>query len=184
MTIQKRNAVNVKEMTYIAIFTALIIIAGYIQIPLPFTPVPITLQTMAVMLAGLLLSPRQAGLSMVIYVLIGAIGLPVFAGGHGGLDVIVGPTGGYLISWIPAAILVSLMKGNSENLLRAVVSAFVGGIVLVYAMGVPWLAFSTGMSLEKAITVGAIPFIAGDVFKLVLAMMVYFPVSRQLKRIQ
>lgn len=184
MTIKQNNKLHVKEMTYIAIFTALIIIAGYIQIPLPFTPVPITLQTMAVMLAGLLLTPKEAGLSMIVYVLLGAIGLPVFAGGHGGLDVVVGPTGGYLISWIPGAVLVSLIKGQSNHLVRAAVAAFSGGIALVYLIGVPWLSLSTGMPMAKAVAVGAVPFIAGDLFKLVLAMMIFLPVNRQLSKIK
>lgn len=172
MTVQNKKGLQVREMTYIGIFTAMIIITGYIQIPLPFTPVPITLQTMAVMLAGLLLSRKEAGLSMLVYVLLGAIGLPVFAGGKGGLDVIVGPTGGYLISWIFAAWSIAAFKGSKMNLLRFGIVSLLGGIVLVYLIGVPWLAFSTGMDMGKAIAVGAVPFLLGDLFKWVLALMV------------
>lgn len=170
MTQSTKAFLTVREMTYIAIFTAIMVVTAFIQIPLPFTPVPITLQTMTVMLAGLLLKPKEASLSLIVYVLLGAIGLPVFAGGQGGLSILVGPTGGYLVSWIPAAGLVALIHGNSNQLLRAVLAALIGGIVLVYVIGVPWLALSTGMSISKAIAVGAVPFILGDLFKLVLAV--------------
>lgn len=176
-----RTFLTVKEMTYIAIFTAIMVVTAFIQIPLPFTPVPITLQTMTVMLAGLILKPKEAALSLVVYVLLGAIGLPVFAGSQGGFSVIVGPTGGYLVSWIPAAWLVSVICGKSYHVVRASLAAFVGGIVLVYAVGVPWLALSTGMDISKAIAVGAVPFIAGDVFKLVIAILIATALRKRLK---
>lgn len=172
---------TVREMTYIAIFTAIMVVTAFIQIPLPFTPVPITLQTMTVMLAGLLLKPKEAGLSLIVYVLLGAIGLPVFAGGQGGFSIIVGPTGGYLVSWIPAAWLVSTLKGKSFNYVRAILSAFIGGILLVYLIGVPWLAMSTGMDLSKAVAVGAMPFIAGDIFKLAIAVILATALNKRLK---
>lgn len=176
-----KTLLTVREMTYIAIFTAIMVVTAFIQIPLPFTPVPITLQTMTVMLAGLILKPKEAALSLVVYVLLGAIGLPVFAGGQGGFSVIVGPTGGYLISWIPAAWLVSVISGKSFNIVRATLAALIGGIVLVYAIGVPWLALSTGMGLSKAIAVGAVPFIAGDVFKLAIAILIATALKKRLK---
>lgn len=172
MSTQKKQVLEIRQMTYIAIFTAVIIITGFIQIPLPFSPVPITLQTMAVILTGLLLGKKEAALSMIVFVLLGAIGLPVFAGGKGGFDVIVGPTGGYIISWIFAAWLISVFKGKEFNWLRFGAVAFIFGIGLVYLMGVPWLALSTGMDLPKAFAVGAAPFIIGDVFKWVLALMI------------
>lgn len=172
MSTQTKPFLEIRQMTYIAIFTAVIIITGFIQIPLPFSPVPITLQTMAVILTGLLLNKKEAAMSMIVFVLLGAIGLPVFAGGKGGLDVIVGPTGGYIISWIFAAWLIAMFKGKVFNWVRFGAVSMIFGIALVYVIGVPWLAFSTGMDLQKAFAVGAAPFIIGDLFKWVLALMV------------
>lgn len=176
-----KQILSVREMSYIGIFTAVMVVSGFIQIPLPFTPVPITLQTMTVILAGLLLKPRDAGLSLLVYVLLGAIGLPVFAGGHGGLSVVVGPTGGYLLSWIPAAWLVSVLRGQSFNLMRAILAAVLGGVLLVYLIGVPWLAMATGMGIQKAIVAGALPFIAGDAFKVVLAVVLASALHKHVK---
>lgn len=150
-------------------------ILAYVRIPLPFTPVPITGQTFGVMLIGILLGSRLGGLSITGYGLIGALGLPVFAGGGLGFAYLAGPTGGYLWGMLAGAYIAGLIAGGTarsgRNLTfgRALAAAVVGGIVAVYGIGVLQLALVTGMGWQEAMTAGAAPFLVGDVLKAVLA---------------
>ena len=156
-------------MIYAGFFAALIAVLGYVVIPLPFSPVPITGQTLAVMLAGSVLTPLQAGLSVLTFIFIGAVGLPVFSGGAAGIGVIVGTKGGYLLGFLIGAIIISLIKGKGNSLPRMIFACITGGILIVYILGVPWLSYITGMGINKAITVGALPFIPGDILKAIIA---------------
>ncbi|HCD09079.1 MAG TPA: biotin transporter BioY, partial [Thermoanaerobacter sp.] len=106
--------IKTKDMILASLFAAITFIMGFVKIPLPFSPVPITGQTFAVMLAGGLLNPTSAFLSLFIFDLLGAIGIPVFSGLTGGLNVLVGPTGGYILSWPFAAFLISLTLKNKK----------------------------------------------------------------------
>ena len=103
---------NTMELTKMALLTALICVSAYIVIPLPFTPASLTAQTLVVNLIALLLTPRQAAFTMVVYILLGLTGLPVLSGAMGGPGKLFGPTGGYIMSWIPAVILMSWLKGK------------------------------------------------------------------------
>lgn len=137
-----------------------------ISIPLPFTPVPVTGQTLAVLLVGGALGSRLGGLSMLVYLLEGAVGFPVFAGHAHGLP--IGPTGGYLVGFVVVAALVGWLaeRGWDRSLLKSIAAMLIGEIVL-YAIAVPWLGFYVGFS--HAIALGFIPFAAGDGVKLLLA---------------
>lgn len=160
---------QIRDMLYAAIFAALISVLGYLIIPLPFSPVPITGQTLAVMLAGCLLTPLQAALSVITFIFIGAIGIPVFSGGTAGLGVIFGSKGGYLLGFLIGAMVISLIRGKSNSIVRIISACIIGGIVIVYILGIPWLSYITGMEITKAITVGALPFIPGDLIKAIVA---------------
>lgn len=100
---------STKDIVFCSLFASLTAVFGYIRIPLPFSPVPITLQTLAVMLAGSLLPPKTAFLSMVVYILMRVAGLPVFALGPAGFGVLLGPTGGYIMSWPIAAYIIAFL---------------------------------------------------------------------------
>ncbi|WP_376792760.1 biotin transporter BioY [Thermoflexus sp.] len=143
-----------------------------IAIPLPLTPVPITGQTLAVLLVGAVLGSRRGALSMAAYILEGALGLPVFAGGAAGLTRVLGPTGGYLIGFIAAAFLTGWLaeRGWDRRPLTAALAMLAGNIV-IYLFGLPWLArFVEGFLGPKgALTLGLLPFIPGDLLKLALA---------------
>lgn len=143
-----------------------------IAIPLPFTPVPITGQTLAVLLVGAALGSRRGALSMAAYVLEGALGLPVFAGGAAGLARVLGPTGGYLIGFIAAAFLTGWLaeRGWDRQPFTAALAMLAGNIV-IYLFGLPWLARFVGGFLgpKGALTLGLLPFIPGDLLKLALA---------------
>ena len=121
----------------VAVFAALIIVLGTVVVPLP-GGVPITGQTLAVMLAGLVLGPRVAPWSVALVLVLAAIGLPVLAGGRGGLGVFVGPTAGYLLGWVAGVVVIGLlMRTGRPTWWRAAIAAFVGGVLVVYAFGIP-----------------------------------------------
>ncbi|QUH27122.1 biotin transporter BioY [Serpentinicella alkaliphila] len=160
---------KLKDMMYSSIFAALISVLGYVVIPLPFSPVPVTGQTLGIMLAGQLLAPFQAFLSVFIFILLGVAGVPVFSGGRSGIGVLAGPSGGYIVGFLVGAVVISLLCRKSNNIWKLGGSAIVGGIIVVYLLGVSRLNFLTGMGLEKAIVTGALPFIPGDILKVIAA---------------
>lgn len=153
------------------LFAALSGVLAQLHIPLPFTPVPITLQTLAPMLAGLLLGPRYGALSQVVYLALGLAGAPVFAGGQGGPGVLLGPTGGYLLGHILGAWLTGRLAAGSwgRRFPRYAVAAAVGGIMGIYAVGVPWLAVILDLPAGAALAAGALPFLPGDIIKVAAA---------------
>lgn len=105
---------NIKEMTKLSLCTALICVSSYIVIPLPFTPIMITGQTMAVNLIALILSPVHSAICIMAFILLGASGLPVFAGGSSGLGVLFGQTGGFILGFLFAAVAISFLKGKKQ----------------------------------------------------------------------
>jgi biotin transport system substrate-specific component len=154
----------------VAGFALLTAAAAQIEIPLWFTPVPITGQTFAVLLSGAALGWRAGAASQGLYLVLGAVGLPFFRGGEGGWEIVSGATGGYLIGFIAAAALVGyLAERRGDRAVRTAVPVFLLGSVVIYAFGVPWLAASLGVSVAEALRLGLVPFIAGDLIKIGLA---------------
>lgn len=145
-------------------------------------PIPFTLQTLFVCLAALLLAPRAALLSMAVYLALGALGLPVFAGGAAGVGVLLGPTGGYLVGFLVGAPLASAVRravartGAAQAAADAL--AVVTAITVSYALGVVWMSISLGMSLGSALAVGAVPFLWADALKGVTAGILAWTVRR------
>lgn len=157
-------------------FSLLTALCARIVIPLPFTPVPITGQTFAVLLTGAALGARRGAAAMGLYVLEGLVGLPVFAGGASGLARLLGPTGGYLLGYIAAAYLTgTLAERGWDRTVRWAAAAMAAGNVVVYLFGVPWLALvprvvgGVPLGWERAVTLGLLPFIPGDLIKLAAA---------------
>jgi biotin transport system substrate-specific component len=150
-------------MVYASLFAALTAVGAYIHIPIG--PVPIVLQNLFVLLAGLLLGSRWGFTSMSIYLLVGAIGIPVFAGGKGGIAHFLGPTGGYLIGFAISALMTGYVSERSNGRTAADILAVVMGSMVTYAFGAPWLKLVTGMTWTKAFMVGMVPFLPGDVLK-------------------
>jgi biotin transport system substrate-specific component len=168
---------NVAMMTRAALMSAVTAVAAQIAIPLPFSPVPFTLQVLAVILSGLLLGPRYGALSQAIYVLIGAVGVPVFAQFTGGLGVVLGPTGGYLLSYPIAAAVTGLATNATRGAARrrALWTSFLWGCVglaVIYAFGATWLAVVTGLPIPAALAQGVAPFVIFDLIKVALAALV------------
>lgn len=175
-----KNKLTIRDIAYSSLFAALTAVLGYITIPLPFSPVPITAQTLAVMLAGCVLTPVQAGFSMLTFLLMGAVGIPVFSGGRAGLSVIVGPSGGYLIGFVIGAIVISLIVRRSKDIKVLLIGSMIGGIIVVHLLGFPWLGYVLGMDIVKAAKVGTIPYIPGDIFKAIVAVIIGSKINKQM----
>ncbi len=152
----------------VLVLGASLVVAGLAQvsIPLPFTPVPITGQTLGVLLSGIVLGSRRAALAMALYLLEGAIGLPFFAGGRSGLG---GPTTGYLLSYPIAAFLTGLLaeRGWDRKPLTAALAMLTGSLA-IFTFGALWLSSFVG-GAQKAFLLGVLPFIPGDLLKTALA---------------
>lgn len=170
----------------IALFAALIVVLSLMPpIPLPGIPVPITLQTLGAMLAGAMLGPLRGALACLLYLALAAIGLPVLPGGRGGLGVFLGPTGGFLVGLVAGAFVTGWLArrlagratGTWTRLAGYGAACIVGGIAVVYAFGVPWLATVTKMGLPKAAMAVAV-FLPGDLVKAVVAAWVASRVDR------
>ncbi len=161
---------QLKRTVYTSLFVALIAVGAFISIPIG--PVPIVLQNMFVLLAGLILGPVWGLGCVAIYLFIGFIGLPVFAGGTSGVGKLFGPTGGYLIAYLPAVfVTASISKGLGKKF-AGDIFAMVIGSVIVYALGVPWLKMAFSMPWSKALAAGMYPFILGDCIKIFAAALV------------
>jgi biotin transport system substrate-specific component len=148
----------------------LVALAAQVSIPLPFTPVPITGQTFAVVLVGAALGAVLGAASLVLYVAAGLAGAHVYAGGAHGVDVLTGATGGYLVGFVLAAVLTGLLAERRwDRRFSSSVAAMLSGNVLIYLVGVPWLAVVLDTPLEKTLELGLYPFVVGDLLKLYLA---------------
>jgi biotin transport system substrate-specific component len=172
--------VKTKDLAYIALFAAITAVLGLVP-AVQIGPVPITAQTLGVMLAGSILGARRGFLSQLLFLVLVAIGLPVLPGGGGGLAVFAGPTAGYLFSWPVAAFVVGLLTERfwaRYNLAWGVVANVVGGIGVVYLIGVPVLKAVTGLPWSDAIWFGAAVFVPGDLIKAVLAAVIAVQVRR------
>ena len=150
-----------------ALFTALM---AQIEIPLWFTPVPITGQTFAVLLAGAALGWRAGAASQALYVALGAVGLPFYSGGDGGWEVATGATGGYLVGFVVAAALVgALAERKQDRTVLTAIPAFLAGSAVIYLFGVTWLMVDLDIGATAAMELGLVPFVVGDLVKLALA---------------
>lgn len=160
-----------------ALIAALTGAFAYVSFPNPFSPVPVTLQVLGVFLAGILLGPVWGGLSLFLYLLAGAIGVPVFTGGSSGFGVLLGPTAGYLWSYPIAACVVGVVVHGGFDLrdissvhLVRLVAGMVLGVVIIYAIGTVGFAVVQGVGLWEAFLVSAVAFIPAEIVKIVIAV--------------
>ena len=163
----------VRQFARAAVLAALIGAVAPVSIPIPLSPAPITLQVLFVFLAGLVLGPVWGAVSLLLYLAAGAIGIPVFAGWEAGLGTLFGTTGGYLWSYPVAAALIGGVVHRGTDLrdpadvsLPIVVVALVAATALIYAMGTAYMAWVLGLEPWEAITMGALPFVPGELLKI------------------
>ena len=158
---------SLRGMVYASLFGALTALGAYMIIPLP--PVPITLQTVFLGLAGTLLGGRLGALSQTVYLLLGIIGLPVFAGGKAGLGVLFGPTGGYLIGFVAAAFVIGKLTAiKTRPGFAWLCFSIISGEAVMYGFGVLQLALVARLAPVQALAVGLLPFLPGDGIKILL----------------
>jgi biotin transport system substrate-specific component len=169
---------TVADLARIAVFAALIAVLAQASVHLFGSAVPVTGQTLGVMLAGLILGAVRGGLAALVYVVLGAIGLPVFANATGGLAIISGPTGGFILAFPIGAFVIGLLVKRTLTGSTAFTACVVGGIGVVYLVGVPWLAWKAGMTAEEALVAGAVAFVPGDLLKAGLATYIALGVHR------
>ena len=173
----ERTSPRIRHALLIVAGATLIYLCALVSFKIPGNPVPYTLQNFGVLVVGGALGLRRGGAAAVLYVLLGVVGLPFFAEGKGGLQVIWGATGGYLIGFVAAAAIVGrLAELGWDRRIGGAIGATAIGTAVIYAIGVPWLAATTGLSLGEAIQVGLVPFIAVDIVKL-LAAAAMFPAA-------
>jgi biotin transport system substrate-specific component len=172
-----------RDVTVSAVFSVLTALGAWVSIPLPITPVPVTLQVFFVLLSGAVLGKRLGSLAQMIYLLLGLIGLPVFAGGESGPGVLVGPTGGYLIGFVAAAYLTGMLaeSNRGSNFLRMLVASLCG-LIPIYLFGVIGLWVWLRSTLPVLLLVGVIPFLPVDAIKAILAG--YIASRRQIRQLQ
>ncbi|MCL2437098.1 MAG: biotin transporter BioY [Clostridiales bacterium] len=156
------------ELMLCALFAALSAILS--QIVIPIGPVPVSFTHVSIFVAAGLLGMKYGTLSQVVYVLLGAMGVPVFAGFTGGMGIVVGPTGGFIIGYIVCAFIVGLIAGRFGTSVKALIPAMCAGWVATYALGLAWFMHYTNLSLVAALPFAMLPFIPGDIVKTILSV--------------
>ncbi|MEZ0240767.1 MAG: biotin transporter BioY [Chloroflexota bacterium] len=177
ITVGERVNARVRDVALVVAGALFIYLTSKIVIPIPGNPVPITGQTFGVLLVGGALGLRRGLVAVALYVLLGVVGLPFFAEGKGGLSVIWGASGGYLIGFVVAGAVVGrLAELGWDRRIGGAVGAMIAGSVVIYAIALPWLKVVTGSTVEQTINIGLLPFVVGDTLKILLAA-VLFPAA-------
>lgn len=170
-----------RDITLIALFAALTaVMAIFPPVTLPLLPVPITAQSLGVMLAGGVLGAKRGGLAILLLLVLVAMGLPLLSGGRGGLSVFFGPTAGFLLGWLVAAFAIGWMTEkfwDGLSFVSATLICVTGGIVVMYAIGIPGISLVAGVPLSKAF-MGSVAFIPGDIVKALISAAVMVTVKK------
>lgn len=164
--------IRTKQMVLIALMTAVTCVLGPLSIPLPFSPVPISLTNFAIFLAIFVLGMKNGTISFIIYLLLGAVGVPVFSSFRGGLQVLAGPTGGYLIGFIFLALIMGFALDHFDRKLVPTIIGMIIGMAVCYAFGTVWLAKLLSLSFKEGLIMGVIPYLPGDAAKIIIAAIV------------
>lgn len=169
----KSNSFKTKKLVVISVMTAVLCVVGPITVPIPFGPVPISLATLVMFFAVYVLGTKQAVSATALYLLIGAIGVPVFSGFSGGVSKFAGPTGGYLAGYLPMVLIAGVIVEKSARLRRgSALTAACGmaaGTVACYLLGTLWYCSSCNVAFDRALLVCVVPFLPADVVKIAVA---------------
>lgn len=170
-----------RDMTKMALCVAILCVTSFIVIPLPFTPIVISLHTIAVNIIALILSPMQAGCTVLIYLLMGLVGLPVFSAGTAGLGKLFGPTGGFYFGFLFAVIAISFLRGKKISMKRYLVVSIAVGIPILHICAILGMCMHNGGNVAAAFATVSLPFIIGDIIKCVMSSMVGVALNRVIK---
>lgn len=178
----KKKASSTKEMALIGVMTAVTCVAAPFAIPIPISPVPITLTTLILYLSIYILGARKSLISYVVYLAIGLMGLPVFSGFSGGFGKLAGPTGGYLIGFLFMLPLTGMLfETVAKNIgLRILALAF--GTLIAYLFGTVWICLQLHLDFISGLWLGGIPYLPGDIVKIILAAIVGPVIAKAVKR--
>ena len=168
---------TIKKTALCALFTALCAVCSIITVP---SPIPFTLQTFAITLAVYVLGIGGGMASVSAYIVLGAIGLPIFSGMHGGIGVLFGPTGGFILGFIPFCLIIGFALKKFKSLVPRLIGCFIGLIVL-YICGAVQYIFVASVSFWGAVTVCVLPFIIPDVLKILLAVVIGNRINKVIK---
>lgn len=171
---------NIKPLILSSFFASLTAICSIVSFPLPFSPVPINLALLSVYLSGALLGPLYGALSQIIYMLLGAIGLPVYHNLTGGLAILTGPTGGFIIGYIAAAFIIGLDKNS--NVFRLTLR-IIAALMACYFLGCLWFMYVSGAGLGTTLLLCVIPFLPGDALKILGAIFLIYKLRPILNKI-
>ena len=169
-----------RDMTKMALCVAILCVTAFLVVPLPFTPIVISLHTIAVNIIGLILSPMQAGITVLIYLLMGLVGLPVFSAGTAGPGKLFGPTGGFYFGFLFAVILISLFRGKKISMKRYAIVSIAIGIPIQHMCAIVGMCIHNGGNVVAAFATVSLPFIIGDIIKCLMSSMVGVSLNRVL----
>ena len=170
-----------KDMTKMALCVAILCVTSFIVVPLPFTPIVISLHTVAVNIIGLILSPMQAGVTVLLYLLMGLVGLPVFSAGTAGPGKLFGPTGGFYFGFLLAVIAISLLRGKKISMKRYLIVLIAAGIPIQHMCAILGMCIHNGGNVAAAFATVSLPFIIGDIVKCIMSSMVGVALNRIMK---
>lgn len=168
-------------MVFMAIFAAIICIAAPVSVQVG--PIPITLATFAIYLAGAILGGKRGMIAVIVYIMLGAVGLPVFSNFNGGFTALLGPTGGYIIGYIPLVLLTGIFSDMNSKKHWTMIIGMLLGTVALYTFGTAWFMIMTESSLGRALALCALPFIPGDALKIVCVSAIAMPLKSKLSSV-
>jgi len=166
-----KNKKNTGKLVITAVFSAMLCVVAPITIPLPISPVPVSLASCIIFTASFVLPPMQCVLSVLVYLILGGVGLPVFAGFSGGAGIIAGPTGGYLIGYLAAAFIASLFNFKFKKTYLSVIGMITGTLIM-YFIGTVWFSFTQDTDFVSALLVCVVPYLLTDALKISVALVI------------
>lgn len=176
-----KNA-KISTITEIGLFTAIICILGPLSIAIPISPVPISFTNLAIYFTAIILGWKNGTISYLVYLLIGFVGIPVFSSFTAGPGKLLGPTGGYLIGFILLAVIAGYFVDRFPGKIHMYVLGMVLGTIVTYALGTGWLAYQANMTFQAALFAGVIPYVPGDIIKIIIAATIGPAIKRQIKK--
>ena len=173
-----KRRMKTKDLTVLSLFTAILCVLAPISVPLGFTAIPISLGTLTVMLVATVLGLKRGMVSVGVYLLLGMVGVPVFAGFTGGIMKLAGPTGGYLVGYLFLAATCGLMSDRFSGKIIWQIFGMLLGTLLLYAFGTVWFMILNEMSLAKSLSLCVIPFLPGDIIKITAVALIATPLRK------